>query len=241
MTKTNTPEVRLNRTIAVMQPYFFPYFGYYHLASMVDTFVFFDDVNFIKKGWINRNHIQDKNGVVSINIDLKKASQNKLINEIYLDNYKKFKDKFFKKIHICYGKSYNFNEAYEFLKNLLDNFQGTKISDFNIHTNTEIFKYLNISVDILVSSELNYNRAGAGQEKIISICQFLEASKYCNLPGGKDLYEIEEFMSRDLNIEFVEPTIDNYQQFKQGEFIPNLSILDYIFFNKKRVGVANDF
>jgi hypothetical protein len=237
----NAPKVRLKRTIAVMQPYFFPYLGYYRLASVVDTFVFFDDVNFIKKGWINRNRIQDKNGVISINIELKKASQNKFINEIYLEDYKRFRVNFLKKIHICYGKSYNFNEAYEFLKELLDNFQGTKISDFNIYINTEIFKYLNISADVLVSSALNYNRAGAGQEKIISICQLLEASKYCNLPGGKDLYKIEEFMSGDLNIEFVEPTIDSYQQFKQGEFISNLSILDYIFFNKKCDGVVNDF
>ena len=105
--------------LAVMQPYIFPYLGYYQLVNAVDTFVFFDDVNFINKGWINRNNILQQNQALRFTIPLMKASQNRLINEIELSDYGKWRGDFLKTIEMNYKKASHFTLIYEWLNSFL--------------------------------------------------------------------------------------------------------------------------
>ena len=115
--------------IAVMQPYIFPYIGYFQLINAVDKFVIFDDVNFINKGWINRNNILLNNLPYLFTLPLKKSSQNKLINEIEIANDKIWNQKFLKTLQAAYSKAPNFSEVY----NLVDRIVNSgldKLSDF---------------------------------------------------------------------------------------------------------------
>ncbi len=101
--------------IAVMQPYIFPYLGYYQLVHAVDTFVFFDDVNFIMKGWINRNRILQQNEPFKFTVPLIKASQNRLINAIEISDYNRWKSDFLKSIEHSYKKAPEFSSIFPWL------------------------------------------------------------------------------------------------------------------------------
>ena len=108
-------------TIGIMQPYFMPYIGYWQLLASVDIYVIYDDVNYIKKGWINRNNILVNNDKQLFTISLNGASQNKLINEITIaDDFTKLR----KTITMAYHKAPYYNN----IMNLLDDiFEISKI------------------------------------------------------------------------------------------------------------------
>src|SRR5690554_5438915 len=121
--------------IAVMQPYLFPYIGYFQLIQAVDKFVFYDDVNFIKKGWINRNRILINNKDLSFSVPLNKVSQNKTINETFLnlDTFEEWKEKFIKTIGQNYKKAPYFDGVSEVINNIL-NTKCNTISDLAIES-----------------------------------------------------------------------------------------------------------
>src|ERR1041384_2809372 len=115
--------------LAVMQPYFFPYAGYFQLLHAADCFVFFDDVNFIKKGWINRNNILYQGKIHPFTIPLAKVSQNKRINETEISDYAGWKAGFKKLLHESYRKAPQFAEVNALVENILDKKEYTLISD----------------------------------------------------------------------------------------------------------------
>ncbi|MDR6194877.1 WbqC family protein [Siphonobacter sp. SORGH_AS_0500] len=95
-------------TLAIMQPYLFPYIGYFQLLNAVDKFVIYDDVAFINRGWINRNSILNNGKAQLFTVPLKEASQNKLIHEISIDTDQKWRDKLLKTIQQNYKKAPHF-------------------------------------------------------------------------------------------------------------------------------------
>src|SRR5687768_6232595 len=105
--------------LAIMQPYFLPYLGYYQLVNAVDTFVFFDDVNFIKKGWIHRNQVLVNGEAHKFTIPLKDASQNKKIYEVHLSDYAAWRDSFLKIIDFNYKKAPYYENTRELLAKIL--------------------------------------------------------------------------------------------------------------------------
>lgn len=102
--------------IAVMQPYLFPYAGYFNLLAQVDKFVFFDDVNYINRGWINRNRLLLAGDVRYFTIPLIKASQNLKINQIYIQPKDIWLQKTLHTIKQSYAKAPNFHAVYDLLK-----------------------------------------------------------------------------------------------------------------------------
>ena len=160
------------KKIAIMQPYFFPYIGYFQLINAVDKFVFYDDVNYINKGWINRNNIIVNGHAKFINIPLKKASQNKLIKDVFVVNSKDLL-KILKTIEYSYKKAPFFKEVFNLITDLfLDINNDTSISDFNIKSTKQICEFLNINTIFFVSS----NCCPAKQkmekaERLINICK----------------------------------------------------------------------
>jgi predicted HNH restriction endonuclease len=177
------------RSIAVMQPYLFPYIGYFQLINAVDKFVIYDDVNYIKKGWINRNNIIINKQKALFTISLAGASQNKLINEIDIsDNF----EKLLKTIQFSYSKAPYFRQTYEILNKIVS-FENRNLSLFITNSLETILDYLNIDTEILLSSNLNKDSGLKGQVKIMSICKELNAETYVNPIGGIDLYDKEYF------------------------------------------------
>jgi len=215
--------------LAIMQPYYFPYIGYWQLISAVDIFVIYDDVNYIKQGWINRNNIIGNDSSQLISLQVIGASSFKLINEVHVGNNS---HKILKTIEQIYKKSPNFEKFYSTLQNILLN-KEKNLAQFLLFSIAKICEYLDIPTKLILSSDIAKNNELRGQDKILDICQSLHATQYINAIGGKGLYQKEAFLQKNIDLSFIKAKPIEYQQFKIP-FIPNLSIIDVLMFNDKQ-------
>ena len=155
--------------IAIMQPYFFPYIGYFQLISAVDIFVVYDDVNYINKGWINRNHILVNGQAKLITIPLIQASQNKHISEIELFGDLKWKDKLLKTIEFNYKKASYFKDVYLLIESIIL-FEEPNLSRYIHNSLIQICQYLDINTVIVPTSAKYQNGHLKAADKIMDIC-----------------------------------------------------------------------
>jgi hypothetical protein len=214
--------------VAVMQPYFFPYIGYWQLVNDVDSFVIYDDVNFIKKGFINRNNILQNQRSHLFTLELIGASQNKKINEIKIGGNS---NKLLRTIKQNYSKAPFYKDVFPLLEEILVN-KEKDLSRFIGFSLIGVSRYLDINTNFLYSSDLHNDKSLKAQERIIEISKILNATDYINAIGGIELYDKEVFSQNDINLSFLKSTEIPYKQFN-NEFIPNLSIIDILLFNSK--------
>ena len=215
------------KKIAIMQPYLFPYFGYFQLIESVDEFIFFDNVNFQKKGWMNRNRLRNKNGDMIFSMPVKKASQNKLINDLLINNLADFERMLLLKIGHHYSKAIYYGYVENLLLDIFRTFAGKTLSDFNTFTTKILANELGIATKFTYSSDLSFDLNGTGQKKILSICKTLETDIYINLPGGLHLYDSSAFAENNIKLEFLNVNLSPYDQ-GYKDFIPSLSVIDYL-------------
>lgn len=209
-----------------MQPYFFPYIGYWQLIHAVDHFVVYDDVNYINAGWINRNFILNQHDKQLITMQLNGASQNLLINEITVGDRR---NKLLKTIQQAYSKAPFFDSVFPIIKKILEQ-QEQNLGGFLNYGLQLVCEYLGLRPHWHLSSELNKDNALRGQDKIIAICNELGATHYINNFGGEELYNRDVFSSQGMQLSFIKPTTKPYRQYGH-EFVPNLSIIDVLMFN----------
>jgi hypothetical protein len=214
--------------VAIMQPYFFPYIGYFQLINAVDKFVIYDDVNYINRSWINRNYILSQNNKLLLSLELEKASQNKLINEINIGGNR---PKIVKTIQQSYAKAESFSQIISLINDCLLDCENN-LSLYLSNSLQKVSEYLGIETEWYLSSRLNKDTSLKGEDKIISICKELEASEYINLPGGQHLYEHKNFNKHNIKLSFIKPELSNYQQIDES-FTPMLSIIDVLMFNSQ--------
>lgn len=217
--------------IGIMQPYIFPYIGYWQLMNAVDKYVIYDDVNYIKRGWINKNRILMNGEEKIINLQLHNVSQNKLINEIELLGDPVNNKKLLKTIESCYKKAPYYSEVFPIIENVINN-DEKNLAKYLEYSIRKICEYLSIDTELIVSSTIEKNNDLRGQDKIIEICKVLGGDEYYNAIGGQELYENEQFTKQGLKLSFLETGVIEYKQFK-NEFAPNLSIIDVMMFNSK--------
>jgi hypothetical protein len=216
------------KKIAVMQPYVFPYLGYFQLIASVDTFVFFDDVNYINKGWVNRNNILLSNQAHLFTIPLSGASQNALISEISILQERSWKVKFLKTLETAYRKAPFFDVIYSMVNDWI--IQGPElIAEFNFQTTKEICAYADVNTTLVRSSSVYNNRELKGQERVLDICKQENAGTYINPIGGVALYDHKLFAEHNMELFFLKTTFTPYKQHSEN-FVPGLSILDYLMF-----------
>lgn len=213
--------------LAIMQPYLFPYLGYFQLMRAVDTFVVYDDVNYIKGGWINRNYILGNDGKQLITLPIKGASQNMLINQIEIIE----QHKILKSIRHNYSKAPYFEVVYPMLKDVFEQPVST-LSTFLYEQLRSISAYLGLSPQWHVSSSLKKDTGLRGQDKILAICEELVTTQYINMPGGKALYDTEAFAARGIQLSYIQPKAVSYRQFGKA-FVSSLSIIDVMMFNDR--------
>ena len=215
-------------TIAIMQPYIFPYIGYFQLINTVDKFVIYDDVNFINKGFINRNNVLVSGNRHLFTIPLKDASQNKLIYEVGLSD-DPWKKKFLKTLQQSYQKAPNYPAVFVLIEEIVNLEVGT-INELILHSLKKICAYMNINTEIIPSSRIYENTYLKGQDRIIDICRQENASHYINPVGGMELYEKTKFANEQIKLTFLKSVECPYSQFKNA-FVPWLSIIDVLMFN----------
>lgn len=217
--------------LAIMQPYFFPYLGYWQMFNAVDKFVFLDDVNFIMRGYINRNSILLNGEAYKFSIPMEKPSQNKLINEIKLKFLQKDKENFLKTIQFAYTKAPFYKDFYPILEKVVLNEEKdlTKFLKFSFE---QVKIYLNLNTEILLSSEIIKNNSLKAQERIIEINKKLASTTYINAIGGQELYNKDDFIRNNIQLNFIKMDDIQYKQFN-NVFVSNLSIIDVMMFNSR--------
>ena len=224
--------VSQTRRLAIMQPYLFPYLGYFHLVQASDLFVFYDDVNFIKGGWINRNRILSQGKDLLFSVPLCGASQNKLISEVEVLPDFKWRTKFFRQLQQSYGRAPHFEAAMHLVHEVFNEDYGC-IRDLAANSITAVMDYLGFDFEHCFSSDISPNTREIGRaERLVAITKALGCEAYVNLPSGQALYSKEYFASQGVRLSFVESELSPY---KQGgrPFVPGLSIIDVLMFNSK--------
>lgn len=221
-----------NMKVAIMQPYFFPYIGYWQLIKCVDKFIVFDDVNYINRGWINRNKILVNGEAKNINVMLKGASQNKLINEIELFSEEDWRSKILQTIRFSYKRAPYFEKAFPVVERAIKTPEKMLI-DYLINTIYEVCQYLRITTEVMVSSEIQKDISLKGQDKICDICERVGEGNhvlYINPIGGQELYSKDIFAEKQMELYFLKTSDIEYKQLS-NQFVPWLSIIDIMMFN----------
>lgn len=216
--------------VAIMQPYFFPYLGYFQLINHVDTFIFYDDVNYIKKGWINRNKILHKEESELITIPLSRASQNKKINEIKLFNKDQSQKIFTDKLRQNYKNAPYFKNTLDIISEVFSKDHDT-ISDLSSQSIKTISQFLSIDTEFKLSSEeYSSTKDFKKAKRLIEITKLNNSVNYINPIGGMEIYEKEYFIKYGIHLSFMKNSIEPYKQFNNKP-ITGLSIIDVLMFN----------
>jgi hypothetical protein len=218
---------------AIMQPYFFPYIGYFQLINSVDIFVIYDKIQYTKKGWINRNRILLNKKESMITLPIKKDSDFLNVNERFLsDNWLIESIKILNLVREAYRKAPYFDMVYPIINECI-NYDSRNLFKFIFNSINLIIDYLEIETQIILSSSININHELKAEDKVISICNELETSIYINPIGGLELYSKDKFMENGLDLFFLKTNDLVYQQCNNSTFISNLSIIDVLMNNSK--------
>lgn len=214
-----------------MQPYLFPYIGYYQLINTVDKFIVYDDVNFIKQGYINRNSILVNGKPYRYAVPLENQSSFSKINETMINHkiYEKWKKNFLKTIVQSYNKAPFFNEVFLIIKNTFE-IDNNNLSVLSTNSLKNISNYIGIKTVFEDSSSIYHNQNLSAQNRVLDICEKENATVYVNTIGGIELYSKKYFLEKKIKLYFIMSNTINYNQFHK-EFVGNLSIIDVLMFN----------
>jgi len=209
--------------IAVHQPQYLPWIGYFHKMMQVDVFVFLDNVQYKKREFQNRNKIKTANGPIWLTVPvITKGRFHQRVKDVEINNTERWREKHFEAILRNYRKAKHFHEFEEFL-NKLYSLPWEKLCDLNVFIIKEFAKYLEIGVKFYFETELDIE--GEKTERIINICKKLKADTYLSGIGAKDYLVEERFKEEGIKLEYQNFTHPVYPQL-YGDFVSNLSILD---------------
>ncbi len=219
-------------TIAVMQPYFLPYIGYWQLINAVDVFVVYDNIEFSKNGWFHRNNILCNGKKNMFSIPLKKASDYLDVRERYLaDNAQKEIEKIVAKIQNEYRKAPYYHNVIGLVRDVFM-YEEANLFQFIFYSIKSICAYLEIETTLYISSRIAIDHNLKAVEKVIAINRALQSEIYFNPIGGQKLYDKAIFDAAGIKLRFLESLSKPYSQF-ENDFVPSLSILDVLMFNNK--------
>ena len=216
------------KTVGIMQPYFLPYLGYFHLINSADVFVIYDDIEYTKKGWINRNRLIFNGNVDYVTIPLVKDSDFLNVNQRKISQgWEKEKSKLLRKLEQSYRKRENFEQGFPLTEQIL-NYNDGNLFNYIDHSVKLICQRLGIKTEIVTSSSLGDFSECKGKDKVIAMCKALNGERYVNAIGGMSLYDKDEFQNSGLDLKFVKSAFKPYNQ-NSDVFEPGLSIIDLIF------------
>jgi len=214
--------------LAIMQPYFLPYIGYFQLIEAVDVFVVYDNIKYTKKGWINRNRLLQNGSDVMFSLPLKKGSD-------YLDVVERElaadfnRDKLLNQFRGAYARAPYFAKTFPLLEKIV-HYEEDNLFRFIYHSIVTLCEYLGITTEICISSTIIIDHELKSQRKVIALCQALGTNTYINASGGMEIYNKDEFNAHSIELKFIRSKPFEYQQFNCN-FIPWLSIVDVLMFN----------
>lgn len=235
--------------LAIMQPYFFPYIGYFQAIKSVDKYMLYENLDYITEGWMHRNRILVKyDKPVYIFISLSQKSSNKKIYDIKLDTNSNWRKRIINSIKYNYGGSKFFNDIFPIIEKII-NAEYEYLYDYNINCIVSICDYLSIRTKILTHNEkyreleselclidsndyslfpdLLLTKPDKKTARVLAICKNEKADVFINAIGGTNLYNTEEFAKYGIKLHFINTLHFEYKQFSKT-FVPNLSIIDVL-------------
>lgn len=220
------------KTVSIMQPYLFAYLGYYQLLNLSDTFVILDDVNYIKKGWVNRNRILGQQEPLLFTVPLKDASQNRHIKDTYLhESYTIWVNKFNTTLSRTYKKAPHYAKTKELINAVLGScVPGDSISKLCLASLKAVIDYLKIKTQLVETSATYKNQQLKGQDRILDICKQEKTNRYVNLSGGQELYSPQTFEDAGIELKFHKILKCEYTQNLPQDFQAHLSLIDVLMF-----------
>ena len=220
-------------TIAVMQPYFFPYLGYFSLIHSAEYFMFFDDVQYLKKSWMSRNRLLniEKQKPYYIRPALVKPEYKALYTTVRLDNSDKWKLKLLEQLNGYKNKAPFFSQIKLLLEEILEK-EYEYLNTFNINSTIAISEALGIKTkfDKYTDYNLCFEVKPEGGDWGRVIAKTLKATHYINSPGGESFIFPAKFSQIDIKLGFIQPKLTNYNQ-GNNSFVSGLSIIDVLLFN----------
>lgn len=214
--------------VAIMQPYFLPYIGYFQLMAAVDTFVVYDNIEYTKKGWINRNRLLQNGGDALFSLPLKGASDHSHIGQRELATSFD-RTKLLNQFRGAYGKAPQFAGTLGLLEEIV-HFPGNGLFAYLRHSLDTLAQHLGLSCDIRTSSSIAADHSLRGEDKVLALCQAVGATHYVNAIGGALLYSRQRFADNGIDLHFIQSRPIEYEQFGAA-FVPWLSIIDVLMFN----------
>ncbi len=213
-----------------MQPYFFPYLGYFQLINEVNRFVVYDNLKYTKKGWINRNQILVDGKAKVFSLPLKKDSNLLLINKRCISK-EYSREKLLAKIYGNYSKAPFFSQTFEVIKKIIE-YPNNNLFFYILNSLQELCDYLLLSTKIQIASDISIDHSLKGKEKVIAICETLGSNSYVNPISGKNIYDRQSFIKKGIDLKFLCMDQVVYRQF-DNRFVPSLSIIDILMFNSR--------
>ncbi len=214
--------------LAIMQPYFMPYIGYFQLIAAVDLFIVYDNIKYTKKGWINRNRMLVNGRDEMFSLPLKSDSDSLNIDQrVVAANFDR--EKLLNKIVGAYRRAPFFAEVFPLVEEVVRNDQAN-LFGFLHQSIIKTCAHLGITTEIRVSSEIAIDHGLTNQEKVLALCQAVGAKTYVNANGGRELYSVETFQAKNVDLKFIQSKPFEYAQFGEA-FVPWLSIIDVMMFN----------
>jgi len=214
--------------IGIMQPYFFPYIGYFQLIHAVDQFIVYDNIQYTKKGWINRNRFLQNGKDVIFSVPLKKDSDFLDVKDREISaDFKK--DKLLNQIREAYRRAPYFSQTFPVVEQIVRH-EESNLFRFIHNSIVRTCEYLKIDTEIVISSNVPFDHSLKNQDKVLALCAAVGATAYVNAIGGVDLYSKETFREKGLDLKFIKSIPFEYAQFN-NEFVPWLSIIDVMMFN----------
>jgi hypothetical protein len=214
--------------LAIMQPYFFPYIGYFQLIASVDKFIVYDNVKYTKKGWINRNRMLLNGKDSMFSLPLKKDSDSLNVNQRQLA-YDFDRSKFVNQFKEAYRRAPHFLQTYHLLERVMLNDEDN-LFRFLHKSIVETCLHLGIETEIHFSSSIAIDQDLKAHDKVLALCKAMKAETYINAIGGTELYDKTVFKVGGIDLKFIKAKPFEYAQFGPP-FLPWLSILDVLMFN----------
>ena len=219
------------KTIAIMQPYVFPYIGYFQLIHAVDCFVIYDDVQWIQRGWINRNRVLLQGQTKTFTLPVSQGNRDDLIMERRLaPDFDKAAKKTMAWVVQGYRNARKYREVLPLVETCFA-YRPSSMSDFVVHSLQKVCDFIGIGSPFLRASDLKVDGQLKGQDRILAICSRLNATRYINPIGGAELYNAESFRRAGIELRFLKARAAPYPQPGVSEFVPFLSIIDVLMNN----------
>lgn len=214
--------------LAIMQPYFFPYIGYFQLIAAADLFVVYDNIKYTKKGWINRNRMLQNGKDAMFSLPLKSDSDFLDVRERELAadfNREKLLGQF----SGAYRRAPYFEQTFPLVEQIVRH-EDTNLFRYLHHSIVKTCEHLEIGTGIKISSDIAIDHGLRNQDKVLALCAATGASTYVNAIGGMELYSRETFRDKGIDLKFIRTKPFEYVQLGNA-FIPWLSIIDVMMFN----------